>query len=110
MKEYLGCLPVDWIFNRLYIDSVLIGEVVEHIVTCNRCRSRLFVSEYEVNPFMQMLRFDCDCDLVGRDIDNVRIMNVYDEVMQNIDRMKERLGEKTYVTIELRHTKKKDSG
>lgn len=27
--------------------------------------------------------------------------------MQNIDRMKKRLGEKTYVTIELRHTKKK---
>ena len=36
-------------------------------------------------PFVQMLRFDCDCDLVGRDIDNVRIMNGHDEVMQNIE-------------------------
>ena len=46
---------------------------MEHIVTRNRCWSRLFVSKYEVNPFVQMLRFDCDCDcgLVGRDIDNV---------------------------------------
>lgn len=52
---YLRSFSVYGILNSFDVDGVLIGQVVEHVMCLDRCRTRLLVSEYEIDPFVQML-------------------------------------------------------
>lgn len=52
---HLSSFSVYGILNGFDVDGVLIGQVVEHVMCLDRCRTRLLVSEYEIDPLVQML-------------------------------------------------------
>ena len=49
-------LPQNFVFNQIVINRPVIGKIEENVIGFDRVRSALLITEYQIDPVMQILK------------------------------------------------------